>query len=157
MSDDDTYVDLRKVMAGFGAMSRVLDTYGPELFAESALDIKADMREQKRSGRGVLGAVWAPRAESTRERAKGDSNRRSSARSGLLGRIPTAWKADVDKDGVELTNQVPFANVHHTGATVGHGAKLPARPHQDLHPQRVDDVADAIRELAVDIWDGKKR
>ena len=153
----DTEVDLRDVLAGFDNMARVLDRHGRDLFAEVGRDIKADAREQKRERRGVGGESWAPRAPSTRERGKrGGKKRRSSASTGLLGKIPTAYKTTVDPGGVELVNQVPFAMAHHEGATVGHGAQLPARPHADLDPERVDDAAEALGELAVQAFEGKR-
>ncbi len=152
----ETDVDLRDVLQGIDAMGRVFEKYGEAIFTEVGVDVKADMREQKRAGSSVLGEVWAARAASTQERGKRAGKRKKSARTGLLGRIPTAWKAEADKHGVTLTNKVPFANAHHTGATVGHGATLPARPHQDLNPERIDDAVEALKERALDLWDGKK-
>lgn len=156
MADND--FDMRDVLAGLKGLGEVLQRYGRDVFAEAAKDIKADMREQKRDRRSVTGVGWAPRAQSTQDRAQRASKpkRRKSAATGLLGRIPTAWSSKVDAGGLKMVNKVKFAAAHHEGATVGHGAQLPARPHLDVDPQRLDDVIEAIEALAVDIWEKRK-
>lgn len=154
----DTDVDLRDVLDGIRDLGRVLERHGRDVFAEVAKDIKADMREQKRNRRSATGVGWPPRAPATRDRAKraSKSKRRKSASGGLLGKLTTAWSSKADQDGLEMENQIPFATAHHEGATVGHGAKLPARPHLGVRPERVDDVVDAIEKLAADIWEKRK-
>ncbi len=153
----DTDVDLRDVMAGFKGLERVVKEHGRDVFTEAEKDIKADMRQQKRDRRSATGDSWAPRSQESRERAqRGGKKRRKSANRGLLGKIPTAWSGKVDDGGLEMENQVPFASTHHEGATVGHGAQLPARPHLDVKPERIDDVVDAFENLAVKAFEGRK-
>ena len=151
-----TDVDLSDVLAGLQDLNGVLKKHGRDVFTEARKDIKADMREQKRNRTSATGIGWAPRAQSTRDRAQRDSKtkRRKSASTGLLGKLTSAWSGKVEPGGVELENQVPFATAHHEGATIGHGAQLPARPHMDIKPERVEDVVEALEELAVDAWEG---
>ena len=157
MSDRD--VDLRDVLGGFKDLGRVLDRYGREVFDELKKDIKEDMRDQKRDRRGVKGGAWAPRAQATRERAQRESKqkRRKSSSTGLLGKIATAWSGRADSHGLHMENKVKYAVAHHEGATVGHGAKLPARPHTDVDQRHVEDVIDVIEELGVELWEKRKR
>ena len=130
----DNNFDMSDVLAGLEGIGEVLERYGRDIFREVAKDIKADMRDQKRNRRSVAGASWAPRGQSTRERAQRASKprRRKSAATGLLGRLTTAWQSRVDDSGLDMVNKVKFAVAHHEGATVGHGAQLPARPHLDV-------------------------
>ena len=120
--------------------------------------IKDDMRDQQRNRRSVTGAGWQPRALATRERAQRASKpkRRTSASTGLLGKAATAWKSEVSDSHLRMTNQVPFAVAHHEGATVGHGAKLPARPHLDVDKRHVDDAIDTLENLMSDAWEKRK-
>ena len=156
MADND--FDMRDVLAGMKGLTQVLERYGRDVFTEVARDIKADMREQKRNRRSAIGVSWPSRAPATLERAQRASKpkRRKSAATGLLGRIPTAWSTRVDDGGLEMRNNVKLAVAHHEGATVAHGAQLPARPHLDIDPQRIDDVVEALEALAVDIWEKRK-
>ena len=153
-----TDVDLSGVLAGINGVGQVLDKHGRDVFQETKKDIKADMREQKRTRTSATGIGWAPRAQSTRDRAQRASTpkRRKSEGTGLLGKVVTAWSGQVDANGVDMENKVPFASAHHEGATVGNGAQLPARPHMDIKPERVDDVVEALEDLAVDTWEGRK-
>ena len=155
MSDND--VDLRDVFDGFQDVRQLLKRHGRDVFTEAKRAIKADMRDQKRNRRSATGVPWAPRAASSRERAqRGGKKRRKSASTGLLGKIPTAWSSRVDEGGLEMRNRVSFAAAHHEGATVGRGAKLPARPHLDINPQRVADVVEAFELLALDTWNKRR-
>ena len=155
----NTNVDLRDVLAGLRDIGKVLDRHGRDVFTELAKDIKADMRAQKRNRQSVTGVSWAPRAPATRERAQRASKpkRRKSASTGLLGKLTSAWSSKADEGGLHMENRAKIAEVHHTGGTVGHGARLPARPHLDMDPRRVEDAVDALERLAIDIWEKRKR
>lgn len=158
MSERSADFDFSDVFAGFRDIDRVLDRYGRDLFTTMKDAIREDMRGQQRDRRSVTGAGWPARAPATRERAQRASKprRRKSASTSLLGKIATAWKSEIDDSGLRMTNQVPFAAAHHEGATVGHGAKLPARPHLEVDPRHIDDAIDMVEKLMSDAWEKRK-
>lgn len=56
----------------------------------------------------------------------------------LLGRIANSFRIDWDKSSWTMASSIPWAGAHNEGATVGHGAKLPARPFLFWTPERLD-------------------
>lgn len=56
----------------------------------------------------------------------------------LLGRIANSFNISWDKSSWTMRSEIPWAGAHESGATVGHGAKLPARPFLHWTRERLD-------------------
>jgi phage gpG-like protein len=62
----------------------------------------------------------------------------------LLGRIPSSMFSKVAKGTLTVDSKIPWAGAHNEGDTVGHGAKLPARPFNYLEPVDVDVLVEIL-------------
>jgi phage gpG-like protein len=109
-----------------GPLDRVLNTMRkPDLrpaWKEARKPLRADIREHRKQRTGPSGS-WAPRASSTRIRAA--SGRRARP---ILGKLPTALTTLSDRRRVAMRSRVAWSDVHQKGGTVGHGARIAARP-----------------------------
>lgn len=56
----------------------------------------------------------------------------------LLGRFANSISVSFDKKGWEMWSRIPWAGAHNEGATVGKGARLPARTFLTWTPKRLE-------------------
>lgn len=63
----------------------------------------------------------------------------------LLGRIANSLRIDFDKAGWEMYSTIPWAGAQNDGATVGHGAQIPARTFLQWTPERLAKLAELVR------------
>jgi phage gpG-like protein len=76
-----------------------------------------------------------------RER-KGRAEAKASQR--LLGKMPSSMFSKIANGTLVVGSKFKFAGVQNEGATVGHGAKVPARPFNYLEPIDVDVLAEIL-------------
>lgn len=55
----------------------------------------------------------------------------------LLGNIANSISYEIKDGGLEVFSHIPWAGAHNDGATVGHGAQLPARTFLEWTPERI--------------------
>jgi phage gpG-like protein len=112
-------VDIGAVEKSFDA----LDARGHHLgqaFRVIKTEMRADQKAHASQQQGPDGS-WPARAASTIKHL-GRSKRK------LLGRLTSAVTYKATADGVTAVSRAPWSGSHQEGDTVGHGAKLPARP-----------------------------
>lgn len=161
-------IDAREVRRGFDA---ILDRDGHRsraFFEEARKPAKADIRGHQKARKAPDGRSWPGRAPSTRERAAYDGTkrprarkrrygkRRKSASGALLGQLPGGSKSQIDRDGLVLSWPAGFAEAHDQGATVGHGAQLPARPFLGWSQGFLRDMHEEWAAYVVQAWEGKR-
>jgi len=135
-------------------MTRRASSRRRSFFEAAKKPAKADLRERQSQRRGPNGESWPGRAASTMERARRGGRRRAKSRSrSLLGQLPRSWKAQVSDDALRMVNHAPFAEAQHTGATVGHGAGLPARPFIGFSRGFIGDMHDGWAEYVLEGWE----
>jgi phage gpG-like protein len=139
-------VDIADVERGLAAMEHRSRTLGP-VFTGLKKPLRDDQREHKKAKSGPE-SPWAPRAESTKH-----GGTRKLARS-LLGRLPSAVKYSSTPLSVVAESRVGWSEAHQEGATVGHGARLPARPFLWLSDKLLDIAAEALVAALERAWGG---
>lgn len=75
----------------------------------------------------------------TKRRVGGD--RRKIERHKILGRLRTSLEGKLLSLSAKLRNRVPWSRAHNEGATVGHGASLPARTTLQILAEDVTELA----------------
>ena len=70
----------------------------------------------------------------------------------LLGRIANSFKIDWNKTTWTMQSEVKWAGAQETGATVGHGARLPARPFLYWTPERIEMFCTMARAHMLAAW-----
>lgn len=63
----------------------------------------------------------------------------------ILGRAADTIRAKVKGDTLTVDSRWEILDAHHKGATVGHGAKLPARPRVELEEGDMDVLVEVMR------------
>lgn len=109
--------------------------------------LRKDVREHRDRREGPGGA-WASRASSTQARA----GQRGRARR-PMGRLPTATYSVTSHDRLALRSRARWSDVHQRGGTVGHGARLPARPFLWASPAVVREIATAVERHLDFVWE----
>lgn len=115
------HVDFGDALKGIAAMAQ------RNVLAPALKKLKAPMRlDQKEHARAKAGPEggWSPRATSSEARRRNLPKRPSK----LLGRLPTAVSYKLEGTTLVGESRVAWSGVHQAGGTVGHGARLPARP-----------------------------
>ncbi len=135
-----------------GFFERALNTLrNPDLrpaWKEARVPLRADIADHRKQQAGPDGA-WAPRSISTRTRST--SKRRSRPRK-MLGKLPTALQTISDRRRVAMKSRVAWSDVHTTGGTVGHGAKLPPRPFLWASDKVLGSIAGLITKHLAKLW-----
>lgn len=148
------HIDLRDAKAGFRSMARRAQSRRRSFFEQAKKPALDDLRQRQHEGRGPNGQAWQGRAASTLARARRGGKRRAKSRSrSLLGRLPRIWKPHTSNEALNLRNRSAFAEVHSTGGTVGHGAKLPARPFIGFTQGFITDMHEAWQEFVLADWE----
>jgi phage gpG-like protein len=114
-------VDMRLVDRLFVLMRK------PDLrpaWKEAAPLLRGDIKAHRVAQAGPDGS-WPARSPRTRVRAS--SKRRARPRK-LLGKLPTALTTISARDRVAMRSRVAWSDVHQSGGTAGHGARIPKRP-----------------------------
>ena len=114
-------VDIGDVETGLDAMERRARALGP-VMKSLTKPLRDDQKNHKRAQSGPSGS-WARRSEATIAAKHG---KRKLPRT-ILGRLPTAVSYKTTPSSVTGTSRVRWSGAHQDGATVGHGARLPAR------------------------------
>lgn len=108
-----------------GPLARVLVALRtPDLrpvWREARKPIRRDIADHRAKQEGPDGA-WAPRAAATKLRSR--SGRRARR---MLGRLPSANRTTTDPRRLVIRSMVAWSEAQRTGATVGHGARIPGR------------------------------
>lgn len=112
--------------------------------------LRDDIRDHRRK-RQSPGGSWAPRAASTRVRAAGAKRSRP-----LLGKLPTALATKVSRQSLRSISRVPWSDVHRTGGTVGHGAKLPGRDFLWASGQALGAIAGLVSAHLAKLFRGER-
>lgn len=131
-------------------------------YREIRKPFREDQREHAKKAEGPDGS-WAPLAQSTLARRARDAKAKRHAAGGktgrakrarrrrrtlkqrrVLGRLPTMLDVRITRMSLIATSKVPWGDAHFSGATVGKGVKLPARPF--LY------VSDALEQKVVEIF-----
>lgn len=123
MIDIAVTVDPSDALTGLEALAHKARALGP-VMTSLVKPLRDDQRNHKRARSGSA-AAWQPLAASTIANARAHGKRKT-ARS-LLGKLPTAVSYKATADSVTGTSRVAWSSAHQDGATVGHGAHLPAR------------------------------
>lgn len=63
-----------------------------------------------------------------------------------LGRIASSIKSKITRTDITVSSEIPWAGVQNKGGTVGHGAKLPARPFLELDDEDIEMLVTLIEE-----------
>ena len=105
-------------------------------FAQMRKPFRDDQRAHAKAAEGPE-TSWPARAASTRKRMGGGRRKK------LLGRLPAAVSVKVESRAIWVVSKVKWSDVHQTGGTVGHGARIPARPFLWVSDQ-MQDTAIAI-------------
>lgn len=138
--------DIDDVVDGFRDLSRRARNLR-RVWQDIKPDFEADQKDHFRRRMGPDGR-WPPRAQSTRDRNRYRRGRRkrppTSANGALLGQMRKSWKTEITRNAIRGISKVPFSGAHQTGATVGHGAKLPARVHHWASGNLMDTIANRI-------------
>lgn len=116
-------VDIGDANAGLASMEHKARALG-SVMRSLVKPLRDDQRNHKRAREGSAGA-WQPLAASTIAAAS-SHGKRKSARS-ILGKLPSAVQYKTTPMSVSGMSRVAWSGAHQDGATVGHGAKLPAR------------------------------
>lgn len=64
----------------------------------------------------------------------------------LLGRVANSFGITITKDGWAMFSSIPWAGAQNEGATVGHGARLPARTFLEWTPERITKFVELVQE-----------
>lgn len=94
-----------------------------------------DQREHAKKQEGPSGP-WAPYASATKTRTSGRKRRRR-----MLGRLSTANKTIIERKRMIMRSPIRWSGSHQDGDTVGHGARLPARPFRWASQKATETVA----------------
>lgn len=128
-----------RAMAAEGKSSRLL--------SELKAPLREDQRDHARDQEGPEGA-WAPRAQSTIERARSGSSKRRArgANRRILGSLPRRT-ISVKSDGrsVVAYSKVPWAGIHQHGGTAGRGSRIPRRPFLWFSLEFLETAASIVR------------
>lgn len=138
MLELDVDIDLEDVIEGFDAMSRAGRNLHP-VFRPLEPVLKADIRAHFDLREGPDGP-WPPLAAATQAKRRQDavrrgkprrtkSGRKSRAVAKPLNRLKTSFTVRSGRDFLRGKSKVKWSGAHQDGATVGHGAELPARTH----------------------------
>lgn len=142
-----TTVDFRDAFKGLDAMGK-RDVVLPAMRALKA-PLRLDQREHAKAKSGPDGG-WAPRAASTLARHK----YKPKLPSRQLGRLPTAVSYLANVHGVSGESRIPWSAVQQDGGTVGHGARLPARPFLWISEKLMAIAVDEVSKAAVTAFGG---
>lgn len=115
-------LDLGDVERGLEAMARRARALGP-VFRELKTPLRLDQRDHSKKREGPS-ALWAPRAASTMARMRAGGRRARKP----MGRLPGAVSYRATASSVSGRSRVLWSGIHQDGGTVGHGARIPARP-----------------------------
>ncbi len=142
---DVVAIDTRDMERGVESVLESAETRSRTFFEGVKPTAKRELRRYTKERRGPDGQRWAPRSQASIERAKrgGKRKRYDSQHEDLLGDLATAYSWTADADGLVGEHKVPWGAAHHEGATVGRGAKLPARPFAGFSSQLSDEVREA--------------
>ncbi len=139
------HVDLRDVEKAFTGLDRRAAN-SRDFFRRQKAPAKRDVRTAGRRQRGPNDERWPGRARSTLARHPGRAGKR------LLGALTSTWKSAVSAHGLVLESPIPWARAHHDGATVGNGARLPARPFIGFSDDYVEAATDAYKAWILRFW-----
>lgn len=133
-----------------GPLQRAFNTLRrPDLrpaWKEARKPLRADIRDHRKKQEGPDG-TWSPRAAATKAR----SGKNGRARR-LLGKLPTALTTLSDRRRVALRSRVAWSDVHRTGGTVGHGARVPARDFLWASGQVLETIAGIVAKHLAKRW-----
>lgn len=129
------------------------------LFRRIAPLLKADQAEHARREEGP-GGGWQPRASPKNERKvnvfrevkkrKGGLTARYFTVDGLLGALPEILQVRAVGFSAYAKSPIRWAGAHQHGATVGRGAKIPARPFVWVSPELQAKAVEMIQKWLAD-------
>jgi phage gpG-like protein len=142
-------VNIGDVLKGMAAMERRCGALG-DAFRKLRKPMSADQKDHGKRQAGPFGA-WARRAPSTLAayRAKGKRAPRP------MGRLPRAISYTSDQTAVRGASRVRWSDAHMTGATVGRGVRLKARPFMWLSRSLLDVAEETIGRVLVVAYGGR--
>ncbi len=143
-------VDISDVTAGLDALERRGHALQPVL-KTLVKPLRDDQKNHKRAQASSSGS-WAPRSAATIAAKHG---KRKLARS-ILGKLPTAVAYKVTPHSITATSRVRWSGAHQDGATVGHGARVPAREFLWISDEMLTVADNAIADAAVKAFGGSK-
>lgn len=143
-------VNIGDVDKGLDAMKARARALGPA-FRELKKPMRADQKDHGKRQRGPFG-TWARRAPSTLAAYRAKRKRIPRPLGKLLSAI--AYKADASS--VSGESRVAWSEAHMTGATVGRGARLKARPFMWVSRKLMDIAADVIGTRLLSAFGGVK-
>lgn len=113
--------------------ARVVEEFKKQVSGDQSPFYSSDKRAMKSVGK-------------LRERF-GRAEAAASAR--LLGRMPSAMRSKISGLVLTVINTISWSGAQNEGATVGHGAKLPARPFNYLDATDVEVFAEIVENLII--------
>ena len=143
-------VDIGEVEKGLAAMERRARALSPA-FASLKKPMRADQRDHARRQRSPFG-TWARRAPSTIAAYR--KRRKRVPRP--LGRLPTAIKLMSNAWSVIAESRARWSEAHQSGAVVGHGVRLKARPFLWLSRSFLDAAERALAEPVLKAFGGAR-
>lgn len=139
-------IDIGDVEKGLDATERRARTLGPA-FRELKKPMRLDQREHGKQQRGPFG-TWARRAQSTLASYRARKKRVPRPLGRLLGAI--AYQSNAYS--VTAESRVKWSDVHMTGGTVGHGARLKARPFLWISRKLLETAEDVFTRVLLTAW-----
>lgn len=138
--------DFRDAFAGLSALEHV---HLGKAFQALKAPLRADQKEHATSKVGPE-STWPPRASSTTESY---AHRKKHPRK-LMGKLPTAVSYAASGGGISATSRATWSEAHQTGAVVGHGARLPARPFLWISDKMMAIAENRIGDVAIAAFGG---
>lgn len=133
MIDPVVKLNFDEVKKANGRLSRAAKDLRP-VFRPGAKIWRADLREALKAQEGPegkhppLSAATLEMRRAQKSSPRGKKWKRKLAR-GMLGKLWAPLVAAYSKERLRVFSKVDWAGAHQTGATVGHGVKLPERTH----------------------------
>lgn len=139
-----------------GFLEKALNTLRrPDLrpaWKEARIPLREDIKDHRARQAGP-GGSWAPRSGASRTGAKRKpGSKRKPRQRKLLGKLPTALTTISDRRRVAMKSRVAWSDVHTTGGTVGHGAKIPPRPFLWASDKVLTTIAALVSKALARAW-----
>lgn len=110
------------------------------------------LEELKRQTSGKQSPFFVPtekEAQSVMKQRHKAVAKAASAKGQMLGRMANAMKAKITGMVLEVVNTVEFSAVQNEGGTVGHNAKIPARPFQFFDDTDLDVFSEIVTNCMI--------
>jgi hypothetical protein len=143
-------VDIEDVLDGLTSVAARVKDLRP-VFVKLVPVAKRDLRASGRLREGAA-KKWPPHAASTLRKRRQSRRRRRRVRQ-MMGQLTgTAVTVTARHDRLREESRVDWSGAHQDGATVGRGAKLPAREHVYFSEQFLELATKRLVDHVWSVW-----